>query len=561
MKPALLALFGILLASPLAAQSPARNPANVTPKKDECSIAGMVVKLAGSEPLRKVTVQLDSTDDRTRSISTSTDMGGHFQLKGLDPGRYRLMVMRNGFVTQEYGQKTPNDPGSTLTLRPGQDIKDLLFRLLPSAVIAGRVVDEDGEPLPWTELSALREIYSEGKRKLRPETTAATNDLGEYRLFALRPGRYFVRATYKRNKGFSGSTIQLPASGSTQLGYAPTYYPGSPDPSKAVALTVKAGEEIPSTEILLRPVSTFSIRGRVYNMVSRRSNAGVMIQLEPRNSELAWDFGGGASNVQNQDGTFEIHDVLPGSYTLLAYWFDEGKRYQVRQLLEVGNADVEGVALTIAPGIPVNGRIQWDGQPSLAGRGELSVYLRGTESERSYESSARVTGDTFTLKDVSEGTYRLNVFGQSRDCFLKSVRFGGTESLDDGFTVRRGVEAALEVTLSSRGARLQGAVADADNLPAVGVWVVAVPEEPRRKQSWLYRAGTTDQYGRFDLRGIAPGNYRVFSWEKAEQGEWEDPDFLRPFEEKGERITVQEGDSKTINLEAVRTARTEEQKP
>jgi hypothetical protein len=514
MKPTLLALIGILLAFPLSAQSPGRNPANVTPKKDECSIAGMVVKLAGSEPLRKVTVQLESADDRTRSIFTSTDAGGRFQLKRLDPGRYRLTVMRNGFVTQEYGQKAPDDPGSALTLRPGQDLKDLLFRLLPSAVIAGRVIDEDGEPVPWTELSALREIYSEGKRMPAMEATVTTNDLGEYRLFGLRPGRYFVSAMH-------AGRIPLSASQSAEQGYAPTFYPGSPDPAKAVALTIKAGEEIPSVEIMLRPLTAFTVRGRVYNMVSKRSNAGVMVQLVPRNTGLAWNFQGGAqANVENQDGTFEIHAVLPGSYTALAYWFDEGKRYQARQALEVGNADVDSVALTIAPGMALSGHVQWEGQPSLLARGELTVLVRGTESEHAYGSSTRVAGDTFTLKDVSEGVYRLNVFGQSQDCFLKSVRFGGTESLDEGFTVRRGVEAALEVTLSSRGARIQGAVADADNLPAAGVWVVLVPDEPRRNQFRLYQARTTDQYGRFDLRGVAPGSYKLFSWEKVEQGEW-----------------------------------------
>src|SRR5215467_14418469 len=141
MKPQSLVLIGLIiavcgavcgLAPSGVAQSPARDPTTGTLKKDECSIAGMVVKLAGSEPLRKATVQLNSADDRTRSISTSTDVGGRFQLKGIDPGKYSLTIMRNGFVTQQYGQKTPNDPGSILTLRPGQDLKDLLFRLIPS---------------------------------------------------------------------------------------------------------------------------------------------------------------------------------------------------------------------------------------------------------------------------------------------------------------------------------------------------------------------------------------------------------------------------------------------
>src|SRR5207248_8888823 len=71
------------------------------------------------------------------------------------------------------------------------------FRLIPWGVIAGRVLDEEGEPLPWAQVSALREVYSNGKRRLSPEALVPTNDLGEFRLFGLKPGRYFVSARYK----------------------------------------------------------------------------------------------------------------------------------------------------------------------------------------------------------------------------------------------------------------------------------------------------------------------------------------------------------------------------
>jgi hypothetical protein len=172
-----------------------------------------------------------------------------------------------------------------------------------------------------------------------------------------------------------------------------------------------------------------------------------------------------------------------------------------------------------------------------------------------------MAGDMFTLRDVSEGAYRLSVSGQSRDCFVKSVRYGATEALDDGFIVRRGTDATLEVTLSSRGAHIQGTVADADHLPAAGVWVVLVPDEARRSQLRLYEARTTDQYGHFDLRGITPGDYKLFSWDPVENSAWQDPEFLNPFEEKGEEVKLQEGDQKTINLTAIKTKSPEQEKP
>jgi hypothetical protein len=107
--------------------------------------------------------------------------------------------------------------------------------------------------------------------------------------------------------------------------------------------------------------------------------------------------------------------------------------------------------------------------------------------------------------------------GESKNCYIKDVHYGASNALDDGFTVTKGALASLEITVSSRSARVQGAVADADGLPASSVQVVLVPEESRRTLHRLYKTETTDQYGHFEISGIAPGDYRLFSWEEVEQ--------------------------------------------
>lgn len=88
-----------------------------------------------------------------------------------------------------------------------------------------------------------------------------------------------------------------------------------------------------------------------------------------------------------------------------------------------------------------------------------------------------------------------------------------------------------------------------------------MPSPPRRSQHRLYKAQTTDQYGHFDLRGVAPGEYTLFSWDEVEGGAWEDPDFLKPLEKKGEKLALQEGDAKSVNLTTIKASNAEEQKP
>ena len=129
------------------------------------------------------------------------------------------------------------------------------------------------------------------------------------------------------------------------------------------------------------------------------------------------------------------------------------------------------------------------------------------------------------------------------------------------FRVMKGSAGPLEITVSSLGARIEGTVTNEESLPVAGVWVVAVPEEARRKQHYLFKSITTDQYGHFDLRGLAPGKYNLFSWDGVEQGEWEDADFLKDSEEKGATVDLKGSDTKAIELKLIQmknTARTSE---
>jgi protocatechuate 3,4-dioxygenase beta subunit len=527
------------------------------PKEETCSVSGIVIKMADSAPLRKAHVSLISVEDTTRTVAAVTNADGRFALKSIEPGPYRLYVSRVGFVSEGYGQRTPDAPGAVLTLHAGQELKDLQFRLIPAGVISGKIYDDDGEPLPDVQVGAVRQVYSQGKRSHTSATTASTNDLGEYRLSGLSPGRYFVSCVYPR---WNRSGVEVDSGDAETEGYAKLYYPGTADVAKAGAIAIKAGEEVSSTDILMRKVPVHQVRGSVYNQITHKPGVGVMLFLLPKTTNHEWDYTTQAT-VQKPDGSFVIQEVLPGSYTLSSFWFDDGVNYVNRQTVDVGDADVEGIAVTVVPGTNISGRIVWEGQPAVE-RDELTVIPQAADVHFGVRGQGKVGRDNlFTLKGLGEGTYHAAVFGMSKDCYIKDIRYGESSVLKDGFPVTRGDAGSLEIILSSRGARVQGTVMDSDGLPQAGVSIVLVPDLAQRENYQKYKTESTDQYGNFDLRGIAPGDYKLFSWMEVEQGAWEDPEFLRQFEEKGQRITLQEGDHSSVKVTAIQTKAPENSKP
>jgi len=564
-----LALFFATVLTTVAASAAAQSTKAPSPhsRQEDCKISGTVVALAGSFPLKSAIVILKSNDDRSRNaVHAATDSDGHFQFKGIVAGQYRLQVTHIGYVAQDYGQRTINTPGAVLALSAGQEMKDLLFRLIPSATISGRVQNEDGDALPWAHVSALREAYNDGKRTLQTEESVPTNDRGEYRLFGLRPGRYLIAAIYHPGAVPNANDIDHDALEVDHLteSYVRTFYPGSTDTGKAEAVSVKAGEEIPSMDFLLRPTSVYRVKGRVFNTLAadRKKSNQAMVYLTPRNSRVYTDsIALGPDNVVKANGTFDLPAVPPGSYVVNAEWSDDGKRNIARQNIEIGDADVEGLLLTIAKGPTVAGHVHWDGSSAAQADDDMSIRAGDPEDEFS-TTYARVESEgSFSLLEVPSGPLRVTLERQSPNSYIKSIEYGGVDALEDGFTARAGSNATLEIALGLRGAQVKGIVRDADGLPLVGVWVVLVPEATRRGRLDLYKNVRTDQHGQYTITGIAPGEYRLFSWDQVEDGAWQDPDFVKPYEKKGENITVQDGDAKSAALTVIRTGVEDQPKP
>jgi hypothetical protein len=489
--------------------------------------------------------------EHDRTIAAKSGADGHFLLKNVPAGNYHLKVSRNGYFDVEYGQKKPSDPGAILNLQPGQNMPDLTFKMGRAGVISGRVFDEDGEPMSNVVIEALRNSYKDGHRELTFVTQEQSNDLGEFRLYGLSPGRYYVSAEQPSWNHVVGEREFNGTGGSSnEKGYARVYYPNAAAPDKASSLTVKEGEEIPSVDFLMKEILVYRIRGKVINLVSKVGMRNITVLVSPRKREMDfWGFG--ANNFVRADGTFEMPEIAPGEYTVTAMLFDEGKMYSTQQDVDVVSSDADGLILNLTAGATIPGKVSWEGKPSL-GKDDLSVLLQSEQTKYGVgESFARVDdGGQFTLKEVPDGTFKMEMMGLSEDCYVKEVRFGETVLPDVELRVK-GAGANLEITVSSQGARLEGAVLNTESLPVSGAWVAVVPEEDKRKFLRRYKSASTDQYGHFEIRGLAPGKYKAFSWEGIEARAWEDPDFLKEYEDKGEEFEVRDGDHKSVELKSL----------
>src|SRR5206468_3397974 len=118
-----------------------------------------------------------------------------FLFENVSPGNYRLIATsEGGYVPAEYGQCSPTGQGIGFEIAAGQKMTGIQLAMAPTGSISGRVYDRDGDPLENAQVMALRPVYKNGRRTLTIVQAVATDDRGEYRLFWLAPGRYYVSA-------------------------------------------------------------------------------------------------------------------------------------------------------------------------------------------------------------------------------------------------------------------------------------------------------------------------------------------------------------------------------
>jgi len=426
------------------------------PKTGTGRLRGRVLSAETGGPVRRAQIRISGPD--IGSKSAMTDAEGRYEFRDLPAGRFSMTATKAGYVTIQYGQTRPFETGRPIDLTEGQLMDKADFSMPRGSAISGRLVDEFGDPIADALVSAMRSAWAGGRRRLQPTgRTSQTNDLGQFRIYGLSPGDYYVSATSRGGdimamemnmSALTGTGASGGPTGSTpNSGYAATYFPGTPNGAEAQKITLGVGQEAQNTDFALLPVKLAKIAGTVISSEGKPVE-GSMINAAPRSSEGAGMMMMSGSARTDKNGNFTMTNVSPGEYTLqtravqimtsgggdnmvftarVGVGMDGGESETGSLPVTVNGEDLSNVVIVTSKGATATGHLTFEGgaKPTTLTTGTFTAQLFTPLVSFRVADTWRVKGygtDLIDLvsKDVPDGEL---VFVQVQKVFQPSSTF------------------------------------------------------------------------------------------------------------------------------------------
>jgi hypothetical protein len=522
------------------------------PQKGTAILRGHVVAADTGNPLRRAMVRVMGQDGRSGGMTT-TDAQGRFEVKELLAGRYMVTATKGGYVMMQYGQRRPDQQGTLLEVLDGQTVEKIVLSLPRGGVITGRVVDEFGDPLAGAQMSALRFRYMNGARRLMPSGNASTDDLGAFRMYGLAPGEYFVSGAIR--------SYMMPMGGvstNTVEGYAPTYYPGTPNAGEAQRVTVKVAQETTNISFALTATRMARISGRAVSSTGE-PQVQVFVTAMPADRFATGMMFGMANGMTRGDGYFQITGLAAGTYDVSVRprtMPDPNAEFgQVR--VTVGADDIDNLLVVTSRGAVARGTITTDeNTPPPVRPHQVMISARPAEPDlMAMGDQLKVNEDwTFEITGLSQPRLFTASIADSPDWTMKAVLMNGQDITDKplDFVPGQTVE-GVQIVFSRKRTELSGGLTNDRGEAETDATVIVFAEDASR---WTYasrfiRTARPSQDGRFTLR-MPPEDYLVIALRNIEQGQWQDPEFLGSIRDQATRVSLGEGETKVQNLKVAK---------
>jgi protocatechuate 3,4-dioxygenase beta subunit len=520
----------------------------------KATIEGVVVNEITKEPLRRAEVSLQRSGKSgmmmggdNSAYSAVTDASGRFRIGNIEPGEYFLNHHKTGYV----GSRSAfGSSARFLKLGAGDSLTDLRYSLLPQAVVTGRVVDDEGEPVQGASVMLMRSSYRRGSgQMLTPAAQAITNDLGEYRIINVQPGRYYLQANIQRMMPGGGvpPSPSAPA-GTPRTALVSTYYPSATESSQATRIEARAGLGLSGQDITLRREKVYKLSGKVLDANgSPARQTFVMLRVE--DGDVAYGFMG--SGV-DEKGSFAINNTRPGQYTITASKMDGQNRQSAETSVTVGDSDVTSVVLQMLPGLEAKGSIVLEGSDKKDfDFSHYFINLIPTGSPPFGGAGAQAKADgTFTISQITPGRYNLGINNDGGEGYVQSIQLAGEDVYGKEVDADNLAVGGLRIVVRLDSAKVAGTVEIPDDRKAYlrSPSVLLVPADPRLRNSSRFNLAQLNQTNSFELKNLRPGDYLAFAFEEFDDGSISDPEVFTAIESKATAFSLARGESKDLAL-------------
>ena len=530
------------------------------------TIRGTVINGLTHEPIGRALVY---TQDNRFAIWSDSD--GHFEYplpKAMvdDPGNHPqftfccVKARKPGFLSDPDQQQ-----GEEMALGSEPTIS-----LIPEGLIKGRVSLPSSDAAFGIDIDLFSRQVQNGAIRWVRTLAVRANSNGEFRFAELLPGEYKI-VTHELMD--TEPSTMLP--GSQLYGFPPVYFPVAPDFTAVTPIQLKAGQTFEADFPIVRqpyyrvriPAAEDVEGGAITVSVQGHESPGYSLGYNPERHRIEGLL---------PNGTYFVSMESPGPNAATGM-----------VSITVAGAPAEGPKMVLSPHSSIrlnvnddflskerNATATWsDGkrtfdlhgprlylQASLEPIGDLDLPTGG-----SIRPPTGPNDDVPVIEDVSPGRYRLRL--TSARGYAASVTAGGVDLLHEPLVVLAGSNSTVDITMRDDFAEVDGVLTEMNAAldaavnpgssgfirPSAYIWkqsayIYLVPESEGTGQ---YQQIVADGEGKFNSKNIAPGNYLVLAFQKQMNLPYDDPEAMRIYEPKGQKIKLSAGQKEKLELQII----------
>lgn len=542
-------MFHIVIAFIALLQPPPQQQQPVTP--GTATIRGHVFAADTGQPLRKAQVRITANEIR-ESRTATTDAEGTYEFTEVRAGRYTVTASKGSYVTTSYGQQRPTDVAKPIEILDRQTVERLDLTLPRGSIVTGRILDEFGEPMPDILVAVQRFQFVQGRRQLiSAGRTAQTNDLGEFRIFGVPPGQYYLTATWRN--------VVVPTAGNNpnpmeRIAFPMVYFPGTANAGEAQRITLRVGQELDDVVMTMHAVKAARVSGTVVDSEGKPFSPAMLMFASGSTAQITF-----ISSAQvKPDGSFSITGLGPGEYSIRAQQMGPSQDgpQTASANLTLNGEDVSDVRMVAVGPSPAKGRVIFDPPQqqipaglmfALAPVSFIGIPAPPPPPARPGDDGSIEFKSPPGAMRVALGGFAPNTSGWT----IRSVKVNGIDVTDSGIDFRPNAEiSGLEIELTNTPSTLSGIVTDPRGAPSTQYTAVVFAQD---KEKWTtatrYQGvGRPDQDGRFKISGLPAGDYYIVALDKFEPGQQNDPEFLESVRNSAKSFTLMDGETKTLDL-------------